>query len=399
MSARRDFDVVIAGGGMVGASLAALLATRPATRGLRIALVDPKPVFPPLAGEPLDLRVSALSHAGRRLCEEVGAWPHIAARHAAAYERMIVWDAASPPTGPDTLVFDAAEVGEPDLGHIVENRSVAAALGDRARALGVTMMSAPLTGATLGADRAQVELAGRSLTTGLVVAADGADSPLRQLAGIAGEPVPYPQAAVVCHLATEQPHGGAARQRFLSTGPLALLPLADGRVSLVWSTTPDEAASLVALDDAAFAAAVTAASAGVLGALRPTTPRMHFPLRRFNAPTYAATRLVLVGDAAHTVHPLAGQGVNQGFLDVLALADELGRALAAGEDIGDPLVLGRYARARRAANALMGTALDGVWRLFTNDSAIVGTGRRLGLGVVNRLGPLKRLFVERALGG
>jgi 2-octaprenylphenol hydroxylase len=399
MSARRDFDVVIAGGGMVGAALAALLATRPATRGLRIALVDPKPALPPLAAEPLDLRVSALSHAGERLCREVGVWPAIVTRHAAAYERMIVWDAASPPTGPETLVFDAAQVGEANLGHVVENRSVAAALVDRARALGVTLMSAPLTGATLSADVAQVELAGRSLLTGLVVAADGADSPLRQQAGIAGEPVPYPQAAVVCHLAADVHHGGAARQRFLPTGPLALLPLADGRVSLVWSTTPEEAAAMVALDDAAFAAAVTTASAGVLGALAPTTPRLQFPLRRFNAPTYTAARLVLIGDAAHTVHPLAGQGVNQGFLDVLSLADTLAGALAAGEDIGDPLVLGRYARSRRAANALMGAALDGVWRLFTNDAALVGRGRRLGLGLVNRLAPIKRLFVERALGG
>ena len=399
MSAPRDVDVVIAGGGIVGAALAALLASRPATRGLRIALVEPRPMPPPLATEPLDLRVSALSRAGEALCTEVGAWPQIVARHACAYERMIVWDAAGSAGRPDTLVFDAAEVGEANLGRIVENRSVAAALIDRARAAGVTLMAAPLTGITLEADVARVALAGRSLATGLIVAADGAESPLRHLAGIGGLAVPYPQEAVVCHLAASQHHAGAARQRFLPSGPLALLPLADGRVSLVWSTSPAHAGELVAMDDAAFAAAVSEASDRVLGGLTPTTPRLHFPLQRFNATSYTATRLALVGDAAHTVHPLAGQGVNQGLLDVLALADALARALAAGEDIGDPFVLARYGRARRAANALVGAALDGVWRLFTDDRAPVGRARRAGLGLVNRLGPLKRLFIERALGG
>ena len=398
MSARRDFDVLIAGGGMVGGALAALLAGGELTRGLRVALIEPQPAVAPLPGEPLDLRVSALARAGERLLAGVGAWPLLAARRPCPYERMIVWDAASSAGGTETLTFDAAEAGEPNLGHIVENRAVAAALIERALALGVTLVRSPVTGLELGADVARATLGGRSVAAGLVVAADGADSPLRQLAGLDGDGAPYPAEAVVTHLAPELPHGGAARQRFLATGPLGILPLADGRVSIVWSTTPAEAARLVALDDAAFAAAATGASDGVLGALAVTAPRARFALRRYNARSYAATRLVLVGDAAHTVHPLAGQGVNQGFLDVLALAAELGRALGAGEDPGDARVLGRYARARRADHAVMGAALDAIFRLFTDERAAVRRGRRLGLALVNRAGPLKRLLVERALG-
>ncbi len=398
MSARREFDVVIAGGGMVGASLAALLGAGEATRGLKVALVEPQPALPPLPADPLDLRVSALSRAGERLLVSVGAWPHVAARAPCPYERMVVWDAASPPSGPETLVFDAAEVGEPNLGHIVENRAAAAALIERALALGATLVRTPVTGLELDADGARVTLGGRAVTAGLVVAADGADSPLRRLAGLGGEGAPYAAEAVVTHLAPGIPHGGAARQRFLATGPLGILPLADGRVSIVWSTSPDEAARLTALDDATFSAAVTSASDGVLGALAATAPRARFPLRRFNAGSYAATRLVLVGDAAHTVHPLAGQGVNQGFLDVLALAAELGRAVAAGGDPGDALPLGRYARARRADNALMGVALDAIYRVFTDERAAVRRGRRLGLRLVNRAEPLKRLLIDRALG-
>ena len=395
---RRDFDVVIAGGGMVGAGLAALLLNTPATGGLKVALVEPRPPEPPRAGEPLDLRVSALSRASERLIRKVGAWPRVLEREPCAYERMIVWDAADPVGGPGTLNFDAAEAGEPDLGHIAENRAIAAALLERALAGGATLLRTTLTGIELDPDVARAVTAERSLTAGLIVAADGADSALRTFAGIEGSGEPYPQAAVIAHLEPERPHAGAARQRFLGSGPLALLPLADGRVSLVWSTTPEAATELVAADDAVFGAAVTAASDGVLGTLTPTTPRAKFPLRRFHAASYYRARLALVGDAAHSVHPLAGQGVNLGFLDVVVLAAEIARALLGGEDYGDARVLGRYGRARRAENALMGAALDGLYRLFRDERAGVARLRRFGLELVNQVGPVKRLFVQRALG-
>ena len=398
MSARLDYDLLVAGGGMVGSALAALLATGEATQGLRIALVEPKPALAPLPGEALDVRVSAFSRAALRLLLATGAWPLLAARSPCAYERMIVWDSTAPAAGPDTLAFDAAEVGEPDLGHVVENRAVAAALLERALGAGVTLITSPVTGLDLHADVARVALGERTVTAGLVAAADGADSPLRHLAGLGGEATAYPQEAFVAHLRSELPHGGAARQRFLPEGPLALLPLTDGRVSLVWSTRPEQAVVLAAQDDEAFSAAVTAASDGVLGRLTLSTARPRFPLRHFNAGSYRGTRLALIGDAAHSVHPLAGQGVNQGFLDARALAAVIATAIEDGEDLGDPRVLGRYARARQAENALMGAALDGIFRIFTDERELVRRGRRLGLGLVNRSRGLKRLLIGHAQG-
>jgi 2-polyprenylphenol 6-hydroxylase len=398
MTVRRDFDVVIAGSGMVGAAVAAQLLTAPATATLKVALIEPWPATPPGPEEPLDIRVSALSHAAGDLLRAVGAWPRVLERQPCAYERMIVWDSAAPVDGPDTLVFDAAEAGEPDLGHIAENRAVAAALIERAVALGAVLLTTPVSGLELGRDAAWVRLDERRIATGLVVAADGADSNIRGLAGLDGSGAAYPQEAVVARLAPSLDHGSAARQRFLPSGPLALLPLADGRVSLVWSTSPEQAAALVAMDEGAFGEAVTRASDGVLGEIRAQGPRARFALRRFQADRYVATRLALVGDAAHTVHPLAGQGVNQGFRDAASLAGEIGAALARGEDPGDPRPLGRYGRARRADNVLMGAALDGLWRLFADDHATVRRMRRMGLGLVNRTGSLKRFFIARALG-
>ena len=399
MSVRRDFDVVIAGGGLVGSACAALLTASPATAGLRVALIEPKPAAPPRTGEPLDLRVSALSHAAGALLETVGAWPRIRERGPCAYQRMIVWDSTGRAGDADTLVFDAADVGEPDLGHIAENRAIAAALLERAVAGGAVVLGTAVSGLELGPDVARVTLGERRLAAGLVIAADGADSPARGFAGLEVEGSSYPQEAVVAHLAPAEPHLSAARQRFLPDGPLALLPLADGRVSLVWSTRPAHAEELVTLDNAAFGSAVTRASDAVLGELTASGPRARFPLRRFQAQSYLATRFALVGDAAHTVHPLAGQGVNQGFLDVARLVAEIGAALGRGEDPGDARALGRYARARRAENSVVGGALDGLWHLFADERSGVKRLRRTGLGLVNRNGPLKRFLIDAALGG
>ena len=398
MSSRIDFDVVIVGGGMVGAMVAALLAMSPETEGLTVAVLEPHPARPPLTNDPVDLRVSALSRAAEALLRQVGAWPQIVARGACPYEQMMVWDAASPAGGPDTLLFDAAEVGEPNLGTIAENVSIAAATLRCAQQAGVAVYSSALQGLVLRPDVAEVMIEGRTLKTRLVVAADGAESPTRRFAGLSESIEDYPQQAVIAHLTTQLPHAGVARQRFLATGPLALLPLADGRVSLVWSTTPDEAIRLLACDDAAFSARVTEASQGVLGALTVSSPRAAWPLRRFNAKCYQATRVVLVGDAAHLVHPLAGQGVNQGFLDARRLVAELGRALHAKEDIGDARCLGRYARARVAENAVMGAALDGLYRLFTAPDTWIGSARRHALGLIQRVAPIKGLLIKRALG-
>jgi 2-polyprenylphenol 6-hydroxylase len=396
---KHDFDVVVAGGGMVGAALAALLASRPASSRLRIALLEPRPAAPPAADDPLDLRVSALSRASQRLLERTGAWPAVVGRGVSPYRRMVVWDAADRPDGPGAVRFDAAELAEPDLGHIVENRSVQAALLECAREHGVMLLRSGVASVIVDGGAAQVTTpAGRRLACALAIGADGHDSAVRRLAGIETRGWDYAQRGIVAHLAPERPHQQTAWQRFLPGGPLALLPLADGRVSLVWTVPATEAEALVALDDAAFAARVTEASGGVLGALTPTTPRAAFPLRLMHALEYTRPRLALVGDAAHAVHPLAGQGVNLGFMDAAALAQVLGEALAAGEDIGEYAVLRRYERWRKADNLPALALMDGLQKLFGSDLPLLSWVRRSGLGLFDRAEPVKRSLIRRAMG-
>ncbi len=394
----RDFDVMIVGGAMAGAGAAALLAATPATDRLRVALLEQRPAIAPAAGSPLDVRVSALARASQQLLERTGAWPAVAAR-ACAYRRMVIWEERTDPDGPDALVFDAAELGEPDLGHMGENRSIQAALTARAGALGAVLLSGGFS--TLEAMRGAVRVGladGREYRAGLVVGADGADSGVRRQAGIETRGWDYGQRAVVAHLESECAHGNTAWQRFLDTGPFALLPLADGRVSLVWTTLPEQAEALVHCSEAEFARRVTAASAGVLGRLVATTPRAAFPLRFVHARRYVSDRVALVGDAAHTVHPLAGQGINLAFLDAAALVDVLGIAIAAGEDPGELCVLRRYERWRKAEALPVIALLDGIKRLFFGGHPVQSRLRRSGLGLAQSSGSLKRLLMQRALG-
>jgi 2-octaprenylphenol hydroxylase len=396
---KHDFDLVVVGGAMAGAGVAALAAADSRTAGQRIALLEPKPAAAPAAADPLDLRVSALSHASRQLLVKTGAWTAVQARGACAYQRMVIWEERGEPTGRDALVFDAAELGEPDLGCIAENRAVQAALADSAVAHGVVLLRAGLATITPGGDAIRVATTdGREYRAGLVVGADGAESAVRQQAGIDVRASDYGQRAVVTHLKCERPHADTAYQRFLDTGPLALLPLADGRVSLVWSTTPEMAEDLVRCDEAQFGERVTAAAAGVLGRLEATTARASFPLRLLHARRYAADRVALVGDAAHTVHPLAGQGINLAFLDAAALVDVLGDALAAGDDPGELRVLRRYERWRKAEALPAILLLDGLKRLFSGGDELKSRLRRGGLGLVQSARPVKRLLMQRALG-
>jgi 2-polyprenylphenol 6-hydroxylase len=394
----RDFDVVVVGGAMAGAGTAALLAATPATAALRVAIVEPRPAAMPAADAPLDLRVSALSRASQQLLERTGAWPAVAAR-GAAYRRMVVWEQRQDPAGADALVFDASELGEPDLGHIAENRSIQAALSARAEAAGVVLLRADFASLEATRDSVRIGLGdGREFRAGLVVGADGADSAVRREAHIDTRGWDYGQRAVVAHLATSMPHGATAFQRFLDTGPLALLPLADGRVSLVWSTLPEHAEELLRCPEDEFAERVTAGSGGVLGRLAPTTSRAAFPLRLLHARRYAAERIVLVGDAAHTVHPLAGQGINLAFLDAAALADVVGDAIAAGDDPGELRVLRRYERWRKAEALPAIALLDGIKRLFFGGNPVQSRLRQGALGLAQSSGPVKRLLMRRALG-
>ncbi len=392
-------DIVIVGGGMVGACLASLLARRGIVPSERLVLIEARLPARPAANEEIDLRVSALSRASERILQACGAWTAISGARACAYERMCVWDESARPDSAGSIEFDCAALGEPSLGHIVENRRIQWELLQQARAAGVRVVQSQVKGLERGARSMSVELAeGSRIECALVVAADGAESPTRQLMGIETRHRAHDQQAVVSHIETEQSHRATAWQRFLETGPIALLPLHDGRSSIVWTTTPGAAANLMGLGDEEFCRAVERATDGVLGHVRRSSKRATFPLHSSHARAYVESRFALVGDAAHSVHPLAGQGVNLGFLDCAALAEVVADAQASGDDPGDLRCLRRYERWRKGENLLMLAALDGLNRLFSNASPTVGAIRRAGLTLVNRAEPVKTLFIKRAMG-
>jgi 2-polyprenylphenol 6-hydroxylase len=393
---RADFDIAIIGGGMVGPCFAALAARDERLAELKVALVEPSAPARPRADE-VDLRVSALSRGSQRILEAAQAWSSLDPQ-ACAYVEMVVWDAASRFDAPDALRFSAAETGDPDLGHIAENVRVQWALSESPLLRRLTRLSTALTELELG-ELATLTLAdGRRLRATLVVGADGGASPTRELAGIEREGRCYPQAAVVAHLATAQHHADTAWQRFLASGPIALLPLADGRVSIVWTTAPDEADALMSMPAEAFSARVAEACDHVLGRMRLASERARFPLGVWHAREYCRSGLALVGDAAHTIHPLAGQGANLGFLDCACLVEVLAGALGAGEDWSGVRVLRRYERWRRSENALMMALVDGLNRLFGTTHPAVSSLRRFGLGLVGQQALLRHALIGHALG-
>lgn len=393
MSKASEFEVVIAGGGMVGLALACALGRR----GVATALVEAQEPRAVRSQDATGLRVSALSRASQRILANLGAWDAVRAVRVSPYQGMQVWDAA----GGGRVSFDAADIGEPDLGHIVENGLIQYSLWECARSLESVTLFAPDKAARLDirADHARLVLdSGRELKAALVVGADGAASRIRGLAGIGVTEDSYGQFGVVTHITTQRPHGAIARQRFLADGPLALLPLADGRCSIVWSTTPGHSEALLEMPEAEFCAAVTEASETVLGEVTACAERARFPLRRLHAERYFGERVALVGDAAHVVHPLAGQGVNLGFLDAAVLAEELVQARAAARDPGEPRRLRRYERRRRGENLLVQASLDGFHRLFTRDEAPLHWLRSTGMRVFEQLQPLKRKVIRQAMG-
>ncbi|HWP94687.1 MAG TPA: UbiH/UbiF/VisC/COQ6 family ubiquinone biosynthesis hydroxylase [Gammaproteobacteria bacterium] len=394
MAARyEECDIVIAGGGLVGATLACALHPS----GWRVALVEARKTAPIAPGDALDLRVSALSRASQRILEALDVWQGIAPARRQPYRAMHVWDAS----GAGAIHFDSADLGEPDLGHIVENRAVQAALYARLEHQPGVLLFCPASLAAADAGMRHVTLRlsdGRALRARLLVVADGADSHLRRLFGIATDGAEYGQHGVVAHVRTERGHGETARQRFLPGGPLALLPLPDGRVSIVWSVPSERAAALVRMPDDDFLALLTEASDGVLGRALATSARAAFPLRRLHASAYVRPRVALVGDAAHVVHPLAGQGLNLGLLDAALLAEVLHAAAARGRDPGALEVLRRYERGRKGENLAMLWALDGLHRLFVSEHALVRRLRNAGLAGIDRLLPLKQLLARHALG-
>jgi 2-octaprenylphenol hydroxylase len=399
---KNDFDILVIGGGMVGVCTAALMAADKTLGHLRIGLMDAQPPTTPPDDHDIELRVSALSRATERILNACGAWEKLPPSARSAYVDMLVWESAGQPHGPGSVHFTASATGEPNLGYIVENRRVQWALYEAAPLRQkVEVLRARLTQLELDPEAARVHLAdGRRLTAGLLIGADGAESSSRKLAGITTGGWDYGQSAVVAHVRTERPHRSTAWQRFLSTGPVAFLPLTDGRSSIVWSTTPEEASALVSAPAEEFSARLTAASDNALGAVELASARAQFPLKLSYANAYCATRFALVGDAAHTVHPLAGQGVNLGFLDAAALVQTLAEAVSreGSAALGDRQALRRYERWRKSEITVAMGMLDGLNRLFSNSSPLLGRWRRAGLSIVDRNAWAKRFFVEHALG-
>ncbi len=390
---RRLRDVVVVGGGVVGSACALALAQA----GLQVALVE--------AGEPArwsrdtpDLRVFAFAHDNARLLEALGVWPEILAARAQSYREMRVWDAA----GGGELHFDADALARTELGWIVEQSLLAETLWHAAERAGVELLQpASLNGLEQRAEGVRLRLAdGTTLDARIAVAADGGRSQLRELAGIGVSAHDYRQRGVVAYIETEQPHRLTAWQRFLPGGPLAFLPV-DGerRSSIVWSLPEDEATRVLALDDAAFGVELTNAFAGRLGKAVPVSARAAFPLRRQLAKAQLAGRVLVIGDAAHVVHPLAGQGVNLGLRDVAALRDSVLEARRGGREFDAPHRLQRWARNRRSDNVVSTLAFEAINRVYSNDAVLPTFLRGHSLSAANALVPLRNALWRHAAGG
>jgi 2-octaprenyl-3-methyl-6-methoxy-1,4-benzoquinol hydroxylase/2-octaprenylphenol hydroxylase len=387
------FDVAVVGAGMVGAALALALARE----GFDVTVIEPRAPKLWNAQDEVDLRVVALAPSSVELFDRLDVWKEIAAARANAYRRMRVWDALAP----GQLAFDAADEGRAALGFIVENRLIQSVLWHVLQGeVRITLhCPAKVTGTDATDDRRTLTLDDdTSVAARLVVAADGADSVLRGLLGIATRDRDYGQRAVVAHVATERAHESTAWQRFVPGGTIAFLPLADGRSSIVWSVSQADAERLLALGDEAFCAELGAAFDFRLGRITATTERASFPLRMKLAERYLAPRFVLIGDAAHAVHPLAGQGVNLGLRDVGELRSVLVEARDAKRDFAAESVLRRYERRRRSDNTLSAHAFDAIQRVFGSDAMPLAALRGAGLAVVNKIAPLKQAFARHAAG-
>ncbi len=414
-----DYDVVIVGAGITGAAMTLALVDS----GLRIAVIDSKalqgvqeitPAAPVTGTGDYDPRVSAMTAASHRLLASLGVWQAMPADRLCAYTRMHVHEA----DGTASIDFAARDIHAPELGHIIENSVLTAALHEGLQRLagtnnGKTQLTI-LAPATLEAYQHDAETGtqltldgGRHITTGLVIAADGANSPLRAMAGFETREWDYEHQAIVTTIRTRDAHQFTARQCFMDDGVLAFLPLgspeasgadAEHYCSIVWSLVPERAAALMAMDDATFCRALSQASEHWLGPVSECAQRYSFPLRQRHARHYFRDSVVLIGDAAHSIHPLAGQGANLGLLDVQVLADELLRAINSGRLLTDAMVLRRYQRRRKPHNLAMMAMMEGFKRLYADQPLAVRWLRNTGMRAVDKWPLLKNRLIREAIG-
>ncbi len=386
-------EVLIVGGGVVGLTLALALGRA----GVPVALVEAKPVETDWPAGTVDLRVYAMTRASQRLFDSLGVWAAIRDAGISPFQEMYVWDAG----GQGHIHFDAAELGQPWLGAIIESRVIVRALFEALQALPSVRLYIPqdVVDFHFCNDLQRVDLAnGESLSARLLVGADGAGSRLRDAAAIHVQQQSYGQKALVTVVETALSHQATAWQRFLPSGPLAFLPLRDGRSSIVWSATSQLADQLQALPEVEFCQCLGEAFEHRLGDILACTERVLFPLTRQHARDYVKAGVALVGDAAHVIHPLAGLGVNQGLNDVQALAEVIIRATQTGRNPGSYATLRRYERARKTDNLLVMSAMDAFKQLFGTSAPPLRWARNTGMNLVDRLVPLKNMIARRAMG-
>jgi 2-octaprenyl-6-methoxyphenol hydroxylase len=393
-SSRQRTEVAVGGAGFAGLALA--IALRQALGAPFVVTV----IDPTLAhAQSKDPRASAIAAAARRLFEAIDVWDAVAPNAQPILDMVVTDSKLDDAVRPTFLTFGGdVEEGEP-FAHMVENRHLVDALATKARDLGVNLRAGAVAGFENAGNGVDVSLAdGEVISARLLVGADGAHSLIRERAGIANHGWSYDQSAIVTTVAHEREHNGRADEHFLPAGPFAILPLTGKRCSIVWTENTREALRIVALPDDEFHKELEKRFGLQLGELNVIGPRRAFPLGLFTARTFIGERLALIGDAAHIIHPIAGQGLNMGLRDVAALAEAIADAARLGLDPGGPDVLERYQRWRRFDTMTMGIATDGLNRLFSNHSDVLRLARDIGLGLVERMPALKRMFIREAAG-
>ncbi len=391
-----DHDILIVGGALNGPALALAAAHF----GLSVGVIDTVPLDT-YKDPSFDGRAYALALASQRLLKGIGIWSKVAAHAEPMLEIKVTDGIAGQGPAPWMLHFDHAEIEEGPMGYMVEDRHLRPALMEAMEESDRITLYAPetVTAQSLTENGISVTLAsGKTLTAALLVGCDGRKSGTAERAGIKRTGWTYGQTGIVCAVAHEKPHGGVAHQFFMPHGPLAILPLKGNRSSIVWSETDARAAECAAMDDATFLEVLKPAFGSFLGEISLEGKRFTYPLNLTLANSFIADRIALVGDAAHGMHPIAGQGLNAGLRDIAALADVLRDARHTGQDIGSPIVLNKYQQWRRFDTATLAVATDTFNKLFSNDNPLLRAVRDVGMGVVNSIPALRRNFVREAAG-